>query len=136
MRLTARKIPHFARNGSSTVWPFVVATVLTGTMACSGPLSRGERLRQGERLFQEQGCVVCHGPHGHGDGPNSRSLNPRPRDFRERSAFLQGTSSRDIAVTLKAGIRVRHAQMPTFSHLSERERLALGEFVVSLQHEK
>jgi len=112
---------------------FVAAALVTCTPACGRSESREERLRHGARLFEEQGCIVCHGREGHGDGQRSGSLNPRPRDFRDPGAYVQGTNARAIASTLETGIRVRDAQMPSFSHLAEGERLALGEFIVSLQ---
>lgn len=110
----------------------LVIAFLAGT-GCDGAGARRERVLEGAQLFQAQGCVLCHGRQGHGDGERSQGLNPRPRDFRDLSAYLQGTEARDIAATLATGIRVRSAQMPAFAHLSERERLALGEFIVSLQ---
>jgi mono/diheme cytochrome c family protein len=102
-------------------------------MDCRGGPSREERLRQGEALYKTQGCVRCHGEHGHGNGPNARALNPPPRDFRALSAYLQGHSAREIADTLRTGMHARSAQMPNFSHRSESERLALAEFVASMQ---
>lgn len=117
---------------SMTAW-CLAAAVMACTSGCTEPVSREERLREGTRLFEEQGCIVCHGREGRGDGTRSAALNPPPRDFRELTAYLQGTDARAIASTLQTGIRVHYAQMPTFAHLSERERLALGEFIVSLQ---
>ncbi len=116
------------------VCSYAVVAVLLGLPGCDrGRVQQEERLRQGAQLFHAQGCILCHGREGHGDGERSQGLNPRPRDFRDRSAYIQGTAASDIAATLSTGIRIRSAQMPAFSHLSEGERLALGEFVVSLQ---
>jgi mono/diheme cytochrome c family protein len=112
---------------------FLLIACAIGAADCRNGLSREEQLRQGEALYKTQGCVRCHGEHGHGDGPNARALSPPPRDFRALSAYLQGRSARDIAATLRTGIHVRSAQMPSFSHLSESERLAVGEFVASMQ---
>lgn len=33
-----------------------------------------------KELFQQR-CVPCHGATGHGDGPASATLNPKPRKF-------------------------------------------------------
>ena len=35
---------------------------------------------KGKEIF-EQRCVACHGATGHGDGPASASLEPKPRRF-------------------------------------------------------
>ncbi len=35
-------------------------------------------------LFKTR-CTPCHGPTGLGDGPASASLNPRPRNFHDKS---------------------------------------------------
>jgi high-affinity iron transporter len=111
----------------------LLGAAIASAAGCDRAAGREEAKRAGERLFREQGCVVCHGPAGRGDGPNARALNPPPRDFRDLSAYVQGTRASDVAATVQSGIRVHSAQMPSFAHLSERERLALGEFIVSLQ---
>jgi mono/diheme cytochrome c family protein len=30
-------------------------------------------------------CAACHGPTGHGDGPGAVALNPKPRNYHDRS---------------------------------------------------
>ena len=43
---------------------------------------------EGEKVFQSN-CVMCHGPQGHGDGPASGSLDPKPKNlaaFQENAA--------------------------------------------------
>lgn len=35
---------------------------------------------KGKEIFHQR-CVTCHGSTGHGDGPASASLNPKPRQF-------------------------------------------------------
>jgi hypothetical protein len=36
---------------------------------------------EGQLIFEEMGCVMCHGHQGMGDGFLAESLNPQPRDF-------------------------------------------------------
>ena len=36
---------------------------------------------EGQLIFEEMGCVMCHGHQGMGDGFLSEGLNPKPRDF-------------------------------------------------------
>ncbi len=45
-----------------------------------------QSLARGRELYQEQGCVGCHGVAGRGDGPLARNLQPRPADFRAHMA--------------------------------------------------
>ncbi|CAN5881560.1 hypothetical protein BH11MYX3_BH11MYX3_18890 [soil metagenome] len=35
---------------------------------------------KGKQIFRDR-CVPCHGATGHGDGPASASLNPKPRQY-------------------------------------------------------
>ena len=89
----------------------------------------------GGELFAKNGCAVCHGRDGRGDGHAAKSLNPSPRDFRELSAYQQGGTQREIAITVKNGIGRRNSAMPAYPHLSEADANALGAFVVFLQRQ-
>ena len=37
---------------------------------------------EGAKVFQSN-CEMCHGPQGHGDGPASGSLEPKPKNLAE-----------------------------------------------------
>ncbi len=37
-------------------------------------------IAKGKEIFNQR-CVPCHGSTGHGDGPASATLNPKPRKF-------------------------------------------------------
>lgn len=120
----------------SSLWPL-------GAAGCaSAPLPT---VREGRELYAGNGCASCHGPNGHGDGPVSATLNPRPRDFRDAAAFKRGFDVAAIASTLATGILVdapvvgaggspvHHREgMPKFDHLSETERQSLALYVMSL----
>ncbi len=86
----------------------------------------------GRSLYLNHGCGVCHGSEGHGDGPLSATLSPKPRDFRERAAFVQGRSVKEIAVTLERGVIRKGSLMPAFSHISETDRLKIATYVAAL----
>jgi mono/diheme cytochrome c family protein len=45
---------------------------------------------EGARVFQTN-CQMCHGPQGHGDGPASGSLEPKPKNL----ALLQESAADD-----------------------------------------
>jgi mono/diheme cytochrome c family protein len=41
-------------------------------------------IRMGEDLYRKN-CSLCHGPSGHGDGPQAKTLDPPPADLRNLS---------------------------------------------------
>lgn len=43
-------------------------------------LSSAEAIRAGEALYRKD-CQICHGPAGHGNGPQAKSLSPSPADL-------------------------------------------------------
>lgn len=70
-----------------------VAAIVLWTVGCADngfPTPPGEILtsdaavRAGEDLYQKN-CSLCHGPSGHGDGPQAKSLDPPPADLRNLS---------------------------------------------------
>jgi mono/diheme cytochrome c family protein len=47
-------------------------------------LTSDAAVRAGEDLYRKN-CSLCHGPSGHGDGPQAKSLDPPPADLRNLS---------------------------------------------------
>ena len=47
-------------------------------------------------------CAKCHGPGGHGDGPNASTLSTKPRDFSDCGTMLK-ISDRTIFQAIKGG---------------------------------
>jgi len=90
-----------------------------------------EVLAAGARAYQANGCRVCHGPEGRGDGPLADSLNPRPRDFTDASAFLEDRSITAIAAVIAEGVPSRPTPMPPFSHLDETTRYQMAAWILS-----
>lgn len=71
-------------------------------LAWSLPLPRqGYTVRQGRALFAHY-CATCHGDEGHGDGFNSYSLDPKPRDLAE-PAFQAGHNDAELAAVIRSG---------------------------------
>lgn len=89
---------------------------------------------EGQALYLANGCATCHGPDGHGDGQIANSLDPRPRDFRDSSAFKNGTSAVAVARTIAEGIPGGGA-MPVFDHFTERERGSLALYISTLRRQ-
>lgn len=54
-----------------------------------------------EVLFQSR-CVACHGAGGHGDGPGSVALNPKPRNYTD-VAWQNGVTDEEIKKAILYG---------------------------------
>lgn len=48
-------------------------------------------------------CAMCHGATGHGDGPMSAQLTPRPRDYSDKAWQATVTDAQLGAIILKGG---------------------------------
>jgi mono/diheme cytochrome c family protein len=106
--------------------------VISSSLAC-GHGGDGSSIGAGRTLYETNGCVSCHGPNGHGDGPVGKTLTPAPRDFRDAGAFRNGTDVAAIARTLAEGLAVNGGRMPQFSHVTAAERRSIARFVMSLR---
>ncbi len=96
-----------------------------------------ESIEQGKKLYEENGCVRCHGSLGRGDGPSAPTLvddwgQPiRPADLTQRWTFRGGSSREDIFRTMSTGLN--GTPMPSFlDALKEDQRWALTDFIDSL----
>ena len=87
----------------------------------------------GKALFIRNGCAVCHGNAGRGDGPVASSLKPPPRDFRDRASYKKGRGVEAISETIKLG--VAKSAMPAYPHIVPADRRLLALFIESLQSE-
>ena len=87
---------------------------------------------QGERVYATH-CATCHGAGGDGQGPKSKMLEPKPRDFRLgifkwKSSRIQEKALRhDLRETLRLGLP--GTAMPSFAELPEADRNAAVEYV-------
>lgn len=70
--------------------------------AASRPAPDSAAVVAGEKLFVKN-CQICHGPTGHGDGPGSVALNPKPRNFTQPSQFKSKNDDEVFAVISKGG---------------------------------
>lgn len=78
-----------------------------------------EMLKRGKVVFQEN-CMACHGEKGLGDGPASKAINPRPRNF-VKDKFKYGNSPAQMFKTVSNGIEGT-AMPPWKDALSEADR--------------
>ena len=89
------------------------------------------RVESGRALFKRNGCAVCHGVDGRGDGQIASSLKPPPRDLRDFQAYKKGHSEEEIARTIERGIP--GSSMPGYPHVSAADRRAIAQYIRSLQ---
>ena len=94
-----------------------------------------EMVMHGKEAYLKR-CSGCHGINGDGKGEATKFLNPKPRDFTSgifkfRSSDI-GTlpSDQDLMKTLSQGIL--GTSMPAYDLVSERERLAIIEYIKTL----
>ena len=105
---------------------------LAAGCAGEGEDAKGE-IAQGKALFTRNGCAVCHGPDGRGDGQIAATLQPPPRDFRDPAAYKNGHSKAAIARTIQKGMP--GTSMPGYGHLSAEEREQIAAYIRSLLKE-
>lgn len=84
----------------------------------------------GKLLYQESGCITCHGPKGYGDGPAAQDLDPKPADL--TAPHANAHTAGDLFWWLSHGVKPSSA-MPGFNQsLSEEERWDLINFIRAL----
>lgn len=87
-----------------------------------------EILAKGKSVFQIN-CASCHGATGHGDGPASAALNPKPRNFTEGYWKYGGGLAR-VVRTISEGSP--GTAMASFSVLPLEDRVVAAHYVRSL----
>ncbi len=87
---------------------------------------------QGGTLYSAQGCAVCHGEKGKGDGAAAGGLPVRPPDFTSRERMIT-RSDPDLFWAITRGRE--KSQMPAYGQkLSENEVWDLVNYLRSLYH--
>jgi caa(3)-type oxidase subunit IV len=90
-------------------------------------VSQPELVARGKELFASN-CVTCHGAAGHGDGPASAGLNPKPRNFTVAEGWKNGRKPSQIFGTLTKGLNA----MPSFGSSPSDDRWSLVHYVRTL----
>ena len=83
---------------------------------------------QGEEVFKSN-CQMCHGPQGHGDGPASGSLEPKPQNL----ALLQQSAKDDYLFWRISEGKPGTAMLAWKGILSEEERWQVISFIRTLK---
>ena len=102
------------------------------------PAATKESIELGKKVYEETGCVKCHGTLGRGDGPSAPTLvddfgQPiRPADLAQSWTFRGGSSREDIYRTMSTGFN--GTPMPGFDDaaLEPEKKWAITDFIVSL----
>jgi mono/diheme cytochrome c family protein len=103
----------------------------------SAPAATKESIALGKKLYEENGCVKCHGTLGRGDGPSAPTLaddwgHPiRPADLAQNWTLRGGPTREDIFRTMSTGFN--GTPMPSFvDALQPEQRWAIADFIDSL----
>lgn len=88
---------------------------------------------KGKKLYESSDCVTCHGIDGKGNGPAAAGLNPKPRDFTDKSIMSKLTDEH-IAKTIKEGGAAvgKSPLMPAHPQFSDEEIRNLVAYVRTL----
>lgn len=96
-----------------------------------------ESAEAGRKVYEDTGCITCHGELGRGDGASARTLEDdwgfpiKPADFTQRWTFRGGPTREDIFRTMTTGLN--GTPMPAFGDaLKPEERWAITDYMVSL----
>jgi mono/diheme cytochrome c family protein len=103
----------------------------------SAPKATKESIELGKKLYEENGCVKCHGTLGRGDGPSAPTLMDdwghaiRPADLSQTWTLRGGSTREDIFRTMSTGLN--GTPMPSFADaLKPEQRWAITDFIDSL----
>jgi len=75
-------------------------------------------IEEGKKLYQENGCPVCHGDQGQGDGPLAGGLKNKPRNFKDYEEMKRMPTIR-MEQAIQHGLK--GTAMPAFSQFSDSQ---------------
>ena len=87
---------------------------------------KGDKAK-GKKVY-DKNCATCHGAAGKGDGPASKSLNPKPADF-SKGALKYSKNDAEMLAFIKKG----KGAMPSWKSLPEQDLLNVIAYVRSLK---
>ncbi len=103
----------------------------------SAPSMTQESVEAGKKLYEETGCIRCHGNLGRGDGPSAPTLKDdwghtiRAANLAQSWTFRGGSTREDIFRTMTTGFN--GTPMPGFlDALTPEQRWNITDYIVSL----
>ena len=103
----------------------------------SAPASTNESVELGKKLYQDTGCIRCHGTLGRGDGSSAPTLKDetgralKVADLTQSWTFRGGATREDIFRTMSTGFN--GTPMPGFvDALTPEQRWAITDYILSL----
>jgi len=85
-------------------------------------------IEEGRALYQNNGCPMCHGDEGRGDGPLASSLDNKPRNFRDYDEMKRMPTIR-MEQAIHKGLN--GTAMPAFDQFSDSQIEALTNYLRS-----
>jgi mono/diheme cytochrome c family protein len=114
----------------------LLAVVVAGAIVGWRLAGQGAREKSARaKLLYQNNCAVCHGRNGDGKGEAAYLLQPKPRNFRAGKFRLVSSQNlqpirEDLFRTITNGMP--GTPMPSWAHLSEADRQAVADYVLSL----
>jgi mono/diheme cytochrome c family protein len=103
----------------------------------AAPKATKDTIAQGKKLFEDNGCIKCHGTLGRADGPSAPTLADdwgrpiRPADLTQSWTFRGGATREDIFRAITTGLN--GTPMPAFGEaLQPDQRWAIADYIDSL----
>ena len=124
----------YAGDASKINW--TAPPPVTPEMLAAANPSPADTLSAGKQIFT-QICVPCHGPEGHGDGPASVALDPKPRNLTD-PGYMAGLTDRYMFELIsRGGVAVgKSANMPPQPTLTAQDLSNVIQYVKSLSGTK
>ena len=85
-------------------------------------------VKEGKKLYQENGCAECHGEKGKGDGPLASRLKNTPRNFKDYEEMKRMPTIRMEQAIVDD---LHRTSMPAFSQFSDSQLGSLTEYLRS-----
>jgi mono/diheme cytochrome c family protein len=93
----------------------------------SGPSAKNQRIHPMAQALFEEKCAMCHGFDGTGNGPGSRSLPVKPRNYTDAKWQASVTDDEIKKIILLGGQGVgKNGQMPGNPELREQPEVLDG----------
>jgi mono/diheme cytochrome c family protein len=136
--LTDQEVSDLAYYTKTFSPDFAVAESIPKPLELPGaPASTNETIALGKKLYEENGCLKCHGTLGRGDGPSASTLADdlghkiRAANLTQPWTFRGGPTREDIFRTMTTGLN--GTPMPSFADaLTPEQRWAITDFIASL----